>query len=297
MTILSSHRFSINKPLASMYARCSISAECTSEYLFGETVICVDEAGNSPNTSTIDNTVTVTVTEAVTGENSATTPPTKPKATPVTSSDWIHVQAERDDYTGYMRRADLQSTALSQWQSSHWVIQRSTLVFTEPSIKSPVLCRLPFLARVHAESPPNETFLKLRTGGYVWATHVLTAKQILQQSALQLAQTHFLGTPYLWGGCSPGGIDCSGLVQALAVAKGIKLPRDSGDQESFLEHTIERQDRQSGDLVYWPGHVGILVDKDTVLHATAHSLSCTQEPLTDVETRAGKLRSIKRLFP
>lgn len=239
-------------------------------------MICVDEHCGSRNVSSDKN--------------------TKPEASSEMPSDWVHVRAERDDYLGYMRQADLQSAPIEQWQPTHWVVQRSTLVFTEPSIKSPVLFRLPFLSKVCAEQHQSQSFIALETGGYIWATHVLPCDQFIQQNALQLAQTHFLGTPYLWGGCSPDGVDCSGLIQALAVASGIRLPRDSGDQENFLEHTITRQARQSGDLVYWPGHVGILVDSETLLHATAHSLSCTQEPLVDVEARAGKLRSVKRLL-
>ena len=278
------NRFRIAQAMASMYAQCSTNAEYTSEYLFGETVLLADEHCSSPNVPANNNT------------HPDSNPDSNPGANSEARLDWVHVRAERDDYTGYMQRTDLQAAPTEQWQPTHWVAQRSTLVFTEPSIKSAVLYRLPFLSKLCVEAQHKQSFIALQTGGYIWATHVLTCDQFIKKNALQLAQTHFLGAPYLWGGCSPDGVDCSGLIQALALAKGIRLPRDSGDQENFLEHTITRQTRQSGDLVYWPGHVGILVDSDTVLHATAHSLSCTQEPLIDVEARAGKLRSIKRLF-
>jgi len=104
-----------------------------------------------------------------------------------------------------------------------------------------------------------------------------------------------LNAPYLWGGRSTDGCDCSGLVQLLAAAKGFKVPRDSGDQERALLNDVDFDKRASENLVYWPGHVGILQTPDLLLHATAHSLRCCVEPLQDVIRRAGEPSSVKRL--
>jgi len=124
----------------------------------------------------------------------------------------------------------------------------------------------------------------------------LKIDQPIDVTPLHLARSHFLGAPYLWGGCTPEGLDCSGLVQALAQARGLSIPRDSGDQEKALTNNIAIGEQKSQDIVYWPGHTGILVDPETLLHATAHSLSCVVEPLVDVIQRAGPISSIKRLF-
>jgi len=85
------------------------------------------------------------------------------------------------------------------------------------------------------------------------------------------------------------------LVQMLALAKGIVLPRDSSDQEQALQTDVEFKNRRAEDLVFWPGHVGVLKSPNTLLHSTAHSMNCCHEPLQNVIDRAGPPRSIKRI--
>ncbi len=86
------------------------------------------------------------------------------------------------------------------------------------------------------------------------------------------------------------------LHNFIARAHGKDIPRDSGDQEHTLDNNVALGTQKSEDIVYWPGHTGILVDSETLLHATAHTLSCVVEPLHDVVERAGEISSIKRLF-
>ena len=211
--------------------------------------------------------------------------------------NWLEITLARDEYSGFVQRAHLIPFSVSDdLAATHRVRTTSTLIFAEPSIKSCVLERVPFLAQLVCTKPCDEDFYALDTGGFIWCDHVSAIDQIMAESPLELARVHYLGSPYLWGGCTPQGVDCSGLVQALAIAKGLSIPRDSGDQESSLSATIDVEHRQSQDIVYWPGHTGILLDKDTLLHATAHTLSCVIEALDEVTARAGAISSIKRLF-
>ena len=115
-------------------------------------------------------------------------------------------------------------------------------------------------------------FVQLAGGGFVWETHCLQKNSVLQSTMVETAHSNYQHTPYLWGGRSSDGCDCSGLVQMLAMATGVSLPRDSVDQEKALTENIEFQNRTAEDLVFWAGHVGVLMSPDLLLHSTAHSM-------------------------
>lgn len=210
---------------------------------------------------------------------------------------WCQVRLLKDHYEGFVAADQLQAEAtVNSLPSSHRVASRSTLLFSQADLKSQLLHRLPFGAELTLTDVAGTPFSQTACGYHVWTSHCLPLSECHPLTPLQLAQQVFLGTPYLWGGRSPEGIDCSGLVQALAHSQGLSIPRDSGDQERFLQTDVSADDYQPQDLVYWPGHTGILVSPSDILHATAHSLSCVIEPLQAVVDRAGPVRSVKRLF-
>ncbi len=250
-------------------------AECTNECLFGERVERFAQATDNPDV--LD-------------------PRAQDSIDRQQQNDWLLVRANRDNYCGYIQRRHLQVVDSTSADPTHRVATRSTLVFSEASIKSRVLHRLPFLSHISVASAPAANFVQLTTGGFIWSEHLMQIHSCWQGPVLQLAESHFLGAPYLWGGCTPQGLDCSGLVQALATAKGLNIPRNSIDQENALANTVVPGEQRAEDIVYWPGHTGLLVSPDRLLHATAHFLSCVVEPLDDVISRAGAMTSIKRLF-
>ncbi len=247
----------ISKPVSTVRLEPSINSEASSELLFGESIQLLEH------------------TDA-----------------------WSSIRSTHDGYEGFIETSDYEST---EYSSTHWVSSQATLVFTDASIKSPVEKRLLFGSKLTGKTLANDNqsgatkFLQLESGGFVWAAHCLQKNAAPGLTMTEIAEANYLNTPYLWGGRSTNGCDCSGLVQMLASAIGFSLPRDSGDQEAALTSTIEFQNRTAEDLVYWSGHVGVLKSPELLLHATAHSMSCCIEPLKSVIHRAGLPTSIKRI--
>lgn len=196
---------------------------------------------------------------------------------------WAKIRAKRDGYRGWV--AD---SALQAWegQPTHRVNPPLALVFSRPDIKSSLMQRLHrgSMLRLHEA---GGDFLELADGGFIHARHV----QPLDAGAgepLDVALS-FLGAPYLWGGRTGDGIDCSALVQTSLLECGIDCPRDTGDQrDAFSTHHVVDGCRR-GDLVYFPGHVGMMVDNVSLLHANAFWMTTMVEPLVTV---ADRLRQI-----
>ena len=129
-------------------------------------------------------------------------------------------------------------------------------------------------------------------GGFVFAGHIGRSADALTPDYVFTAG-QLLGVPYLWGGRTPKGIDCSGLVQLVLEMAGVEAPRDSDQQREAIGQPLERYWRdvawKRGDIVFFPGHVGIMTGGDHLIHATAHVMAVTVEPLIDVVTRGDEI--------
>ena len=185
-------------------------------------------------------------------------------------------QALRDGYVGYVAAAGLgPPQGRGQRVTALWA-QR----YPRPELKARTVGELPFLAEV-AVAGTTGAFARLRTGGHVARAHLAPVEgDFVDQAA------RFLGAPYLWGGRSARGLDCSALVQLALMAVGVDAPRDSDMQLALLGAELgpEAAPRR-GDLIFWPGHVGILADPETLLHANAHHMAVVAEPLAPATAR------------
>lgn len=198
------------------------------------------------------------------------------------SDGWAFIQLMRDGYVGYAERCALSADLAP---ITHQVTSLGTQIYTRATIKSAVRNSLPFGARLSGEV--QDGFLQLARHGWIPEQHVVPVSQAATDYVA--VALRMLGTPYLWGGKTAGGIDCSGLVQVSMHAAGFATPRDSDMQAaeagSLLKPTAWHN-LQRGDLICWRGHIGIMTDADNLLHANAHHMAVTLEPLAKVTDRA-----------
>jgi cell wall-associated NlpC family hydrolase len=206
---------------------------------------------------------------------------------------WSWGQLESDGYVGWLPAATLLAPGPAP---THKVSAVRTLVFPGPSIKLPPLDALPLGAQV-AVAREQDTFAVTATGGYVPKRHLATLDS--SEADFVAVAERFVGVPYLWGGKTSLGLDCSGLVQVALTASGIVCPRDSDMQERALGKAVSLAGLQSGDLIFWKGHVAIARGRNSMIHANAFHMAVTIEPVADALARiagaGSQLTSVRRL--
>lgn len=209
---------------------------------------------------------------------------------------WAWGQLESDGYVGWLPDAVFGPVGPVP---THKVAALRTFVFPGPSIKLPPRAALT-LGTTLAVARIEDNFAITNDGGYLPAQHLAPLAHI-EPDFVAVAE-RFVGTPYLWGGKSSLGIDCSGLVQISLAAGGIRAPRDSDMQEASLGADVPLShiaQLRRGDLLFWKGHVAIARDATTLVHANAHHMATAVEPthaaVARIAAAGSTVRRIKRL--
>lgn len=201
---------------------------------------------------------------------------------------WAWVKADFDGYVGYLPDDALRETAPD---ATHVVAVPRTFAYGGADLKTPAAFALSLGSRLNiiGEAETRGTrYLKLDGGEFVVAAHCTPADRAIGDDYVSIA-VRLLETPYLWGGRSGFGIDCSGLVQLAMMMTGRRAPRDTDMQASGLGTPIDRGDLRRGDLVFWKGHVAIMEDEETILHANGNTMNVAREGLAAAIERIGWL--------
>lgn len=193
---------------------------------------------------------------------------------------WAWGQAPRDGYVGYLPEAMLEREEAAP---THRVAALAAHAYPAPNLKARPTGILPRGSLV-AVSREVGAFAELAGGAYLSAMHLEPLTATAPDWVAEAER--YIGVPYLWGGRSSAGIDCSGLVQAALTAAGLPCLRDSDMQEKTLGRDLEPGERLvRGDLVFWKGHVGIMLSGSRLLHATGHFMVVVIEPYATARKR------------
>jgi hypothetical protein len=197
------------------------------------------------------------------------------------------VQAEKDGYVGYVVADALAECPVP----THRVGVPATHLYPQPDLKCHEDVWLSFGSRVRVVSASGG-FFETHTGQFVPKPHLRPLNAPFAD-AVTVAQMHF-GVPYLWGGNSSAGIDCSGLVQTAMIAAGFECAGDSDLQERQLGRRLpDGSASVRGDLWFWPGHVAIMVDEHTLIHANAHQMAVGYEDLDEATARIAQTQGME----
>jgi cell wall-associated NlpC family hydrolase len=212
------------------------------------------------------------------------------------ANGWAWGQLTNDRYVGYMP-LDCISSIIDE--PTHWVNARATFVYPAPDLKRPPIMRLSLNSKISVIGKEGR-FLELSRGGFIFNGHV----QPIEEKGKDFVRhaERLIGTPYLWGGRSSLGIDCSGLVQIALEGMGSKCPRDSDMQANELGEIVANPDLNKvkrGDLVFWRGHVGIVQSNEWMIHASGHQMEVVVEPVRRaverIATTHGNFTSVRRI--
>ena len=199
-----------------------------------------------------------------------------------------------DDYEGNVNEAHLKP---EKTKATHVIDKAISHIYAKPDFKTRPIIALSFMSRLSPDAGPGQNgFSKVPGLGWIYKTHVIKISDLKKNPDPLAAALKFIGTPYLYGGRSAFGLDCSGLVQLSLSYCGVACPRDSVDQIK-IGTPVLIENIQRGDLVFFKGHVGFMIDRNHVLNATARSMDTRIDKLEDLADYYKGIIAVRRVRP
>ncbi len=190
---------------------------------------------------------------------------------------WAWGQSMTDGYVGYVSSTDLKEKTA---KPNHRVSNIATFIYPKPDIKTTPMMTLSFGSLVET-TKINDRWASLHHGGYILTDHLVSLEQKLSDPVAEAFR--FLGVPYLWGGRTAQGVDHSALVQLVVIACGIPAPRHCDTQEIALGKAVRRDHAHPGDLIFFPDHVAMVIDSDTMIHANERAMAVSIDEIDEYE--------------
>lgn len=214
------------------------------------------------------------------------------------SGDFLKCKNLSDNYEGFIEKSSLSDEII---EPTHKIIRLHSFIYAEPDYKTMALTYLSFLSGLSLSGERENGFVEIEGGGWIWENDLAP----INHKAPNIAQTAemFLGLPYLWGGKTSRGLDCSGLVQLSLQHAGFLCPRDSIDQrKASIGKKVEIENPDApcnlvrGDIIFFKGHVGIMCDSEHIINATVRTMDVRIEPLIEMSKNyENGILAVKRL--
>ena len=213
-------------------------------------------------------------------------------------SDWVYCKLKTDNYDGWIKKNGISEIVV---EATHRVIAKRSFIYKDKSPKSNCLLYLPMGSKVFVKDmQPDWSQIKFyidskKKVGFVPSNHLVSIDHKTKDwvATAQLLE----GTPYKWGGRDTIGIDCSALLQLAYQTYGEILPRNTSEQVNLKKPNINIIDKlKRGCVVFWKGHVGIMVDKFNCIHANAYHMKTVTEPLVDIISRMDEDHQIVKMM-
>lgn len=207
-------------------------------------------------------------------------------------NEWLFVCSKKDNYKGWIKKKETGNETIK----THKIRQPSTYVYEEPDHKSKIISKLFLNSKIkiiNFEGDWAKLIIQDKIG-FLHRNSIIDLNKI-DKDWIKIC-LKFKNAPYLWGGKTFDGIDCSGLIQLALQYSGVKFPRNTSEQSSFVSNFVyDTQNLSKATLIFWDGHVGVMINNTEIIHSNMFHLGVHVEKISNAIKRIGPIKKLKRI--